>query len=136
MSETTNGTTKPATIVRDEKRRETASLEGETLVPPQVYNMAPEGEHGAAVDAVARAVAEVPNAIDFPAIRGRDADDFGALTVTFRPNKMPVVGEDGLEGWKPPYMAEEQFCEALRDELPDGWDFEPERRGRLVLFET
>jgi hypothetical protein len=133
MSETSRA---PATIVRNKDRRETATVDDEYNVrPPQVYVLADEGAHKEAIQAVARVIAENPNASNGPAVMGRDDGEFGELMFTYRPNELPAVGENGeLKGWLAPYRAEEDLRDGLREHLPAGWSFEAERQGRMVLF--
>lgn len=121
-----------ATIVMTENRRTTAQLDGDEVRAPQVYVAADCGEHTEAIDAVAAAVGAHPNAVSEPRVRRRGAE-WGELDVYYTPNELPVVGEEGVDGWLSPYRAEERVRETLMDELPDDYTVETQKQGHLVV---
>jgi hypothetical protein len=117
----------PTTRTRDRKR--TAHIQNGEVRPPTVY--VHEMEHDETVSAICRALEQCPNEVGDPAVKmGDDGTIF-----TYIPNELPATEGGELQGWHPPYRAEENLRAALRDELPDGWTLETVRQGRLLLRE-
>jgi hypothetical protein len=99
--------------------RRTAEIDDDfELQPPELETNGPTPQ--GLVPAVKRAIETHPNAVDYPVLKA-DYEGRRVATFTFRPNELPVVDPDtgALEGWLPPYRAQEAIAEALLYHLPD-----------------
>ena len=105
-----------------------------TVLPPEVDT---EGDvDDDLLEAVEAAVDDEPNTLDAPRLRtpesvGRE-DGHAVAFLVCRFNEIPT--SDGQ--WLPPYRAREDFRAALREHLPDGYQFEDVNNGLTGFYES
>lgn len=88
-------------------------------------------------DAVESAIEAEPNAVDGPKLWAAEEyhngpPDRHVAVVAASFNEQPA----GNGEWLPAYRSREDFGRALREELPDGYDYEEATKCRLVVFEA
>lgn len=88
-------------------------------------------------DAISAALDAEPNVCtEVSVFASADAYDHEVARLTANWQELPALENGELAGWLPPYRALERFEDAIRDELPDGVEFERQNQHTITFFEV